>query len=310
MKHVVITGSSGLVATELIHTLIQNTDYCISAISSKPSAISDLYPKDRVNCMTLDELKDATTKNQSGNIQPIDIIINCAFSRSGDGHDIATSLDYLRDLITLAKSTNIKSFINISSQSVYGQKEKPFWTEETPVAPNYLYAVGKYASEVITKTAFQNTDINYTNVRLSSVAENARFLNIFAKNALTGTPIKVFGGAQTTSFIDVRDVADGLMTLLKWSDNIRFEDAYNLGTGTKVSVMELAEIMAVVAKEHYGLDCTIIQEESDIAQDVGMDITRFTEMFSWKPKYDYADMCLSLLNLNKILENDGSGGGE
>ena len=42
-------------------------------------------------------------------------------------------------------------FANISSQSVYGKMSEPLWAESTPVEPDYLYAMGKYSSEIITK---------------------------------------------------------------------------------------------------------------------------------------------------------------
>ena len=66
---------------------------------------------------------------------------------------------------------------------------EPLWTESTPVEPDYLYAMGKYSSEIITKLMLEETDIKWTNIRLCSVCENARFVRIFVQNAIEGKPI-------------------------------------------------------------------------------------------------------------------------
>jgi nucleoside-diphosphate-sugar epimerase len=242
--------------------------------------------------LTLNELKIVANET------PFSALVNCAFARNKSGRDIASSLEFLRELIDIVKGTNLRSFINISSQSVYGQKEKPLWTEETPVDPDYLYAIGKYASEVIVKSAFSDTDINVTNIRLASVCENARFLNVFARNAIVGLPIKVMGGSQMCSFIDVRDVTDALTAVIEKADKIDFAGVYNLGTGKTRTILELAEDVQRIYKAKYSKDVVIEREDADIKLEVGMDNTLFCQTFNWQPKLNYDDMISSLIEFN------------
>ena len=139
-----------MVATGLISNLLNDGGYQIYAVSTNPNKLKIRYAsKKNVICLGLNELKDVA------NNMTFVALVNCAFARNSSGRDIASSLEFLRELIDTSKSINLRSFINISSQSVYGQKEKPLWTEMTPVDPNYLYAVGKYASEVIVKSRFR-----------------------------------------------------------------------------------------------------------------------------------------------------------
>lgn len=293
MKNIIITGSSGLVATELIGNLLNSGDYIIYAVSTNPDKLKSRYEeKENVICLNLNELKNIVYENS------FSALINCAFARNKSGRDIASSLEFIRELIDIVKGTRLDAFINISSQSVYGQKEKPPWKENTPVDPDYLYAVGKYASEVIVKSAFSNTDINFTNIRLASVSENARFLNIFVKNAIAGTPIKVMGGNQICSFIDVRDVADALTAVIKKANEIHFADVYNLGIGKTRTILELAEDVQRIYREKYGNDVIIEREDADIKLEVGMDNKLFCQTFDWNPKLDYDDMIFSLLEFN------------
>ena len=289
MKNIIITGSSGLVATELIHSLLNDGGYQIYAVSTNPDKLKRRYEAMKnVICLGLNELKD-TTNNIT-----FTALVNCAFARNSNGRDIASSLE----LIDIAKGISLRSFINISSQSVYGQKEKPLWTEKTPVDPNYLYAVGKYASEVIVKSVFSDTNVDFTNIRLASVSENARFLNVFVKNAIARLPIRIIGGTQVCSFIDVRDVADALTTVIEKAHEIALAEVYNLGTGATRTILELAEDVQRVYRTKYGENVVIEQEDADIQLEVGMDNTLFCRTFNWQPRFDHDDMISSLIEFN------------
>lgn len=293
MKNIIVTGSSGLIATELICALLKGGKYKVYAITRNPERLKNRYKTyDNIICCTLNELENSVL-----NI-PFEVLINCAFARSKNGGDIAFSLDFLQELIDIVKNINLQAFINISSQSVYGQKEKPLWTEKTPVDPDYLYAMGKYASEVIVRSNLVGTGINFTNVRLASVCENARFLNVFVKNAITGLPIKVIGGNQLCSFIDVRDVRDALIAMIEKVDNVNFADTYNLGTGKTRTILELAKDVKRIYEKEYDKEVIIGLEDSKISLEVGMDNTLFCKTFDWQPKLNYDAMILSLIEYN------------
>lgn len=293
MKNIIVTGSSGLIATELICALIKSGKYKVYAVTGNPDKLTERYKAyDNIICCTLNELENSVL-----NI-PFEVLINCAFARSKNGGDIAFSLDFLQELIYIVKNVDLKTFINISSQSVYGQKKKPLWTEKTPVNPDYLYAMGKYASEVIVKSNLAGTGINFTNIRLASVCENARFLNIFVKNAIEGFPIKVIGGNQICSFIDVRDVRDALIAMIEKVNNVSLADTYNLGTGETRTILELAKDVKRIYEKEYDKEVIIELEDAEISLKVGMDNTLFCKTFDWQPKLNYDAMILSLIEYN------------
>lgn len=295
MKNIVITGASGLVATELTHLLLQETGrYHIFEVSTHPEKLCERY-KDvaNVECMTLEELANV------GSVE-IDAVVHCAFARSKDPGDLAKSLQFTSTLLRIVKEMRPGVFVNISSQSVYGQENPPMWTEQTPPAPDYLYALGKFATEEMTRMALEGTGIKFTNIRLSSVCENARFLNVFAKNALTGVPISVQGGNQMCSFVDVRDVADGLKKVIEQAPSMEdLRTVYNLGSGKTRTIRELAEDTKRIVETEEGKRVEVKITPADIKLEVGMDISLFCRTFNWQPEYNYDDMIRSLVALNK-----------
>ena len=292
-KNIIVTGASGLVATELTHLLLSlNDNYKIYAVSTNPDKLKERYENcTDIKCLSLQDLeKYADTCFEA--------VIHCAFARSNDAKQIASSLQFTENLLQIVRVLRPGVFVNISSQSIYGQANPPLWKEDAPPAPDYLYALGKYSTELLTSAYLDNSGIKYTNIRLSSVCENARFLNIFAKNALSGNPVNVLGGTQRCAFIDVRDVADALKTVIEQSITVKLRNIYNLGTGETRTILELAEDTKRIAKAELGLQVAVNVQASELRQEVGMDVSLFRETFGWSPCYGYDDMIRSLLALN------------
>lgn len=293
-KNIIITGASGLVATELTNLLLDAEEsYRIYAVSTHPDKLRERYKDvDNIICLSLDELSILAGKE-------IAAVIHCAFARSKDPQDLAKSLLFTSDLLRIVKQIRPKVLVNISSQSVYGQATPPLWTEQTPPAPDYLYALGKFSTEEMTKLALEGTGIKFTSIRLSSVCENARFLNVFAKNALTGQPINIQGGGQMCSFVDVRDVASGLKKVIEIAPRLdSLQKVYNLGSGKTRTIKELAEDTKRLVEQEKGINVALNVIPADIHLEVGMDISLFCKTFDWAPMFDYDDMVQSLISLN------------
>lgn len=297
MKRLVVTGASGLVGTELIHALLEHGGWEIVAVSGRPNLLVKRYSSEsRVSCIELNDLEAELIKN------PVDATVHLAWSRSSAGPDVASSLDYLEHVLNLASSGILGTFIYMSSQGVYGQGRKPFWPESLPAAPSYPYAVGKYAGEVLVRSILRDMNVSFTCLRLSAICENARFMNVFAKNALAGNPITVQGGGQLCAFMDVRDAASGLVAMLECLGEVDFAPVYNLGRQEQRSILDIANDTARLANERFGSDARVEVVPSDVVLDVGMDCSRFKADFGWEASFTYEDMALSLLGLN-------SGGG-
>lgn len=295
---IVITGASGLIATELTMLLLQQTDYELILISRSVKDLEKRYHKweNRIRYCTLDSILHE--------IPDYDAVIHTAFARSSSAQAIAESLYYLTKLCKWVKGGEVKKFINISSQSVYGN-DYPFGIDEGgKCTPDYPYALGKYASELIADASFSSSQIELFNLRLSSVCENARFVRVFVDNVLKGSPIRIVAPEQKVSFIDVRDVADALYCILK-VDGIT-GGTFNLGTGERYSILEVAQRVNRIGVECYHLSSQqILIEDNGCRASVGMNVSLFQETFKWKAKYSLDLMIKSIFEML----TDVNGGG-
>lgn len=292
MKNIIITGANGLVGTELTYTFLNNSEYSLFLVSTHSNILAEKYKgNSRITCLSIDELQE------SANVD-FDCLVHLGFARSNEPEQLAKALDFTQRILAIAKRIKIHSYINISSQSIYGEIHKPMWKENFVASPSYLYALGKYSTEKMTQLAFEGTLTNWTNIRLASVCENARFISVFVKNMIEGLPIYVIGGNQTVSLIDVRDTAAALFKVIEMSDSIIYKDVYNLGSGKQDSIMKIAELVNKIGNEEYNLPITdVVIKPNDKRFDVGMNNDLFSTEFNWKPLYDINDMIRTIFNM-------------
>lgn len=295
MKTVLITGAGGFLGRELLNQLKQHPDFLVYAITSNPVRLREIISAPNI------EIVD---KNGFIPWDRIDIVLHGAFSRSENAIEIAKSIDYCLNIFVNAIQHDVPAIINISSQSVYGQQPVKWKEEKTLIEPQSIYAMGKYATEVLLESlAVGKSTSVITNLRLSSIMMNARFVSIFVKNALQGQPINVIGGNQKLSFIDVRDATNGIIALMQ-TEYSNWEHIYNLGTSVQVSLLEIANLVKEIAIDYIDVPVTIIVEDKNVNLDVCMDSRNFYSLTNWKPKYDIRDMIISLFEWLIKCNND------
>jgi UDP-glucose 4-epimerase len=105
---------------------------------------------------------------------------------------------------------------------------------------------------------------------------------IFANNALSGIPLTIFGdGEQTRDFVSVHDVAranvDAAITA-------GATGVFNLGSGTRVSINQLAEMVSEAAGLHLNKRHAS-PRKGDVRHSLA-DISRAKGAFGFTPKVD------------------------
>lgn len=296
MYNIIITGASGLVATELAYNLLRNTDAHLFLLSTHPEKIKERYMRfiARVECFTLESFSAfVVAKNVK-----FDCCFHTAFARSAEGHLIVESITYQRKFLEILKDLDLDVFVNISSQSVYGKTSIPLWKENTSLDPDNLYAMGKYFSEVVTKDMLDGTGIRWTNLRLCSVCENARFVRIFLQNVIEGKPIVLTSPDQQCSFIEIQDVADALVAFVCQIGKIELKPVYNLGANIVDTIEGVACKVKNIAEECYGMkNVQIVKMSSDNHIHIGMDASLFMETFGWRPRRSMRDMLTEMFEM-------------
>lgn len=281
---ILISGAGGFLGSQVIRQLLAKDNYHIFAYTSQKDKLENRFNNNtNLTCFNYEDWK-------KGDIlfNEIDSLINCAFARTSDGKELASSLDFTNEFMTDAAKAGVGGIINISSQSVYSQIREFPARESTTVIPESLYAVTKYSTELLISNICENNNVPYSNLRLASLVGQGfdiRLTNRFIKSAINGETIKILGGKQIISYMDVRDAADGLIALVSVEPS-KWKPVYNFGVEESYKLPEIAEIVKKVAPEFISNEVKIEINEGEDFLNLSLDCSSFYEDTSWKPKYD------------------------
>ncbi len=278
MKRIAISGAGGFLGRHILNEIIE-TSHIVYALTSKPSEIGrELKDEERVIFIHKDKYADVPWEE-------IDVLINCAFPRNTDGTMMADGLNYIKNLLTFAVEHGVKSVINISSQSVYSQKRKEAATEETPLDLETKYAVGKYATELLTSTICKQ--VPYSNIRLASligIGFEQRVVNKLVRQAFESKEVYIKVGNQKFGFLDVRDAVEGILKFAL-SESKLWQKEYNFGAEQIYTLDDIADVVSKVVERYSVHKIDIHRESSNDELNSELDSKMFYEQCKWKPKY-------------------------
>lgn len=230
---VAVTGASGFLGNEVIKLLLKDEGCTIVAFTSQKARLENIHHSHRLVVYDRNDFK-------TNQFQDVDVLLNCAFPRNTDGVQMAKGLKYIKDVLEEAVKCKVRRVINISSQSVYSQNKDYPASEDSELSLDSAYAVGKYASELLTNSIC--IDIKHTNIRLASLIGpefDQRVVNKMIDAALKDGRIVFFGGVQKFGFMDITDAAKAVVAVIKKQEG-DFADVYNIGIIGGYSLENLA----------------------------------------------------------------------
>ena len=122
---------------------------------------------------------------------------------------------------------------------------------------------------------------------------------------LNQNPVKIRGsGQQTRSFVDVRDLVEGLVQLM---ENPKAENqTFNLGTENEVSILELLNLIWKRSGKTEKLE---IEKETTFEKDVVKrvpDTSKARNLLGWEPKYDLETSLKEYIKAYKKVKMNGT----
>ena len=135
-------------------------------------------------------------------------------------------------LLEAARKAKTPKFLTVSTDEVYGSREKGFFTEKDPMHPTSPYSVSKAAADMLT-LAYAHTHGMHTVVtRGSNTFGPYQYLEkvipLFVTNALSGQSLPLYGdGKQIRNWMYVEDHCTGIM---KAFEKGKAGQAYNIAT--------------------------------------------------------------------------------
>lgn len=331
---ILVTGGAGYIGT---HTCVEllNSGHDIIVVdnyyNSKPSALENVKKitgKDfisyNIDLLCKDDLARVFAENN------IDAVIHFAGLKAV-GESVEKPLLYYHNnltgtlnLLDLMEKNNVNKIVFSSSATVYGIPETVPVNECSPLSTLNPYGATKLMTENILK------DWNISNPNTTIVL--LRYFNPIGahKSGLIGEDpngipnnllpyiarvasgkyecVNVYGddydtedGTGVRDYIHVVDLSKGHIKALEWAENNVGVEAFNLGTGTGYSVLDIIKSFEKACNKN--IPYKIAPRRAGDAAIIFGDCSKARNVLNWTAEYGIEDMCLDTWNFVSNQQN-------
>jgi len=197
-------------------------------------------------------------------------------------------------VLEASRKYNIERFVYSASSSCYGIPDVYPTPEESPIQPQYPYALAKRMGEELVMHWAQLYNLPAISLRFFNVygtrsrtsGTYGAVFGVFLAQKLANKPYTVVGdGNQTRDFTYVTDIVEAL--ILSAESNLS-NKIYNVGSDTTVSINKIVEILGgekvYIPKRPGEPDCTYA------------DITEIKKDLNWHPKISIEEGISKVIN--------------
>jgi len=296
MKRVLVTGGAGFIGSHLCEGLLAR-GYQVRVLDSLIYGKREWVPG---LCEFLEgDIRDIATCQRAA--KDMDGVLHCAaMSRSGPSQEaieICTGSNIVgtQNMLLAARDAGVKRFVYSGSSTYYGNRTPPHRENDPPDLLN-IYGLTKRVGEQYTLMFDQGFNLpsvvlRYFNVygpRQPKTGAYALVLGIFLKRKAEGKPLEIHGaGQQRRDFIHVCDVVAANIAALESPENEVRGEVFNVGSGTSLSVKELADM---ISPDQIHTEARKNDSEATLA-----DISKIQAALGWTPKISFAEGLKELL---------------
>lgn len=285
-KTLLVTGGSGFIGSNLIHYWLGrfsdgkviNLD--LLTYAGNPDNLRDVEEDPRYEFVKGD-IRDPEVV---GELFPrADFVVHLAAETHVDRSIVDAGEFVLTDvygsfiLLEALREADIEVFLHVSTDEVYGSRDRGFFTEEDSLNPSSPYAASKAGADRLAYSYVVTYGLPVIIIRPSNnygpYQYPEKFIPLFTTNALEDRKLPLYGeGTNVRDWLFVEDHCRAIELILKRGD---LGEVYNVGANQEVPNIEVAErILNLLGKprslinfvrdrpghdRRYALDCTKIQ---------------------------------------------------
>lgn len=296
----VVTGAGGFLGSNVVRHLLAHTYHEVLAVTSKsPSELQrllDLVPVTSSMPDTTPQCLSPADLISQGALVPGDVVVNAAFPWNRGGQAMASGLKFAMATYRLAAEQQVRSFLNVSSQSVYSQARDEPAHEGSTVECDTPYSTAKYALELASAEVIGPDRVS--NLRLSSligVGYEIRVVNRLIQQVIDRTPLVVKGGGQSFDFMDVRDAAQALVTVGE-TGILPGSEVLNIGASNLLTLSEMVRVITEVAEEELGMTPEVHwTEDNEDHRRLALDTSLLKLKYGFEPAVSFEESVRAIM---------------
>lgn len=298
MMKILITGGAGFIGSNFVRYMLDkypdyeiiNLDvltYCgnLENLSGLENNSNYSFVKGNISDK---ELVNEITKD-------MDYIINFAaeshVDRSIEDPEIFINSNILgtQVLLDAAKKYNIKKFLQISTDEVYGSLGKDgYFREDTPLAPNSPYSASKAGADLMVRAYNKTFGVPVNITRCSNNYGPYQFpeklIPLMISNALENKSLPVYGdGMNIRDWLHVYDHCTAIDLVLHSG---KVGEIYNIGGNNEKANIEIVKLILKNLRKDESL-IEYVKDRLGHDRRYAIDSSKIQKELGWKPKYTF-----------------------
>jgi dTDP-glucose 4,6-dehydratase len=221
-------------------------------------------------------------------------------SIEGGSEFVSTNVMGTQVLLDAARNSNIKRFLHVSTDEVYGSISEGSWPEDHPLLPNSPYSASKAGSDLLVRAYNRTHKLDTVITRCSNNYGQYQFpekvMPLFITNIIEGKKVPLYGnGLNVRDWLHVDDHCRGIaLALTKGKSG----EVYNIGGGTELTNVELTHKIL----DAMGVGKEFIQPVEDRkGHDLrySVDITKINTQLGYSPQVNFEEGLAQTINWYK-----------
>ncbi len=226
-------------------------------------------------------------------MEGVDVVINFAAEAAVD-RSIESSRSFLEtDIIGVyvlleaaRKQKNLKKFIQISTDEVYGQIMEGSFSEQSELRPRNPYSASKLGGDRLAYSYFATYNMPVIITRAANtygpMAYPEKVIPLFITNLIDGLKVPVYGeGKQIRDWLHVKDHCSAIYHLV---ENGISGEVYNIAADEECTNMELTKrIISLMRKDESSV--VFVKDRPGHDFRYSLDCSKLRKI-GWEPQYD------------------------
>lgn len=295
-----VTGGAGFIGSNFVRRIIDGTLPGIGHVTvlDKLTYAGTLKNLEMLPKNSFDFIKGDIS--DSGLVDELskrhDAIINFAAeshvdrSITGARDFIETNVLGVQNLLAAALTNQVETFVQISTDEVYGTISKGSWSEEFPLLPNSPYSASKASADLICRSYHRTFGMDVRVTRCSNNYGPYQFpekvIPLFITNLIENKKVPLYGeGLNIRDWLHVDDHCQGIFAVLTAG---KPGNIYNIGGGRELTNRELTKLIL----EKFGRDESSIEYVADrLGHDLRYSVSheKITQELGYQPKVRFED---------------------
>ena len=304
---ILVTGGAGFIGSNYVRRIADGTLGGISKITvlDKLTYAGTLTNLSEVSAGNYDFIEgdicdgELVSKLVLGN----DLVVNFAAeshvdrSINGAKDFVVTNVLGTQTLLDAVRKSDVKTYLQVSTDEVYGSIADGSWPETDPLLPNSPYAASKASADLISRSYFKTHGMDIRVTRCSNNYGRNQYpekvIPLFVTNLIDNKKVPVYGrGLNVRDWLHVDDHCRGIHLALTKG---KAGEIYNIGGGTELNNLELTEkILNIMGKGLESIEYVEDRKGHDLRYSV--DITKISNELGYAPKVDWEDGLKETIN--------------